>query len=57
MTKSSKEIIETLYDELERRDKQIDRLKEENMLLMKTAVKAEERVRKLEAVLKEKKTI
>ena len=38
-------IIETLYSEIQRKDKIIDKLQEENSLLMKTALKAAERQR------------
>lgn len=48
MKKSKDEIIETLYSELERKDKLISKLKEDNMLLMKTALKASERLKKAE---------
>jgi len=40
MKKDKDKIIETLYTELERRDKKIKKLKEENMLLLKTALKS-----------------
>ncbi len=36
-------VIETLYKELERKDKLIERLKEENHILMKTALKNAEK--------------
>jgi hypothetical protein len=40
-------IIETLYSELERKDKLIEKLKEENKVLVKTALKnAEEKLKK-----------
>ena len=42
------EQIETLYKEIERKDKLIEKLKEENSILMKTALKSEERVKELE---------
>ncbi|MBN1502788.1 hypothetical protein JW930_04535 [Candidatus Woesearchaeota archaeon] len=42
--KSPKIIIETLYKELERKDKRIDELEERNAVLIRTALKAEERV-------------
>jgi hypothetical protein len=40
-------IIETLYAELERKDKLIEKLREENKVLVKTALKsAQERIEK-----------
>jgi hypothetical protein len=49
MTKKSKDkIIETLYEELEKKDKIIDKLKQENIVLMKTALKSSERLKKFE---------
>jgi hypothetical protein len=36
-------IIETLYSELNRRDKMIDKLREENTILMRTAMRREEK--------------
>lgn len=54
---SDKEIIETLYNEIERKDKEIDRLREENKLLMKTALKAEERAKQTEEILNKKREI
>jgi hypothetical protein len=40
-------VIETLYSELERKDKLIEKLREENNVLMKTALKnAEEKLKK-----------
>jgi hypothetical protein len=44
-------VIETLYAELERKDKLIEKLKEENLLLMKTALKAAEKQKKAEEKL------
>ncbi|MEM3374591.1 MAG: hypothetical protein QXE31_05215 [Candidatus Woesearchaeota archaeon] len=45
--KNKDKIIETLYKELERKDKIIEKLKEENYVLMRTALKREEeRVKK-----------
>ncbi len=43
MTKKKDKIIETLYEEIKRKDKQIEKLKEENLLLMKTALKQAKR--------------
>ncbi len=42
-----KRIVEILYEEIARKDKQIDSLKEENEIIMKTAVKAQEKNMKL----------
>jgi hypothetical protein len=40
-------IIETLYAELERKDKQIEKLREENKVLVRTALKnAEKKITK-----------
>ena len=50
--KNKDKIIETLYAELERRDKLIDKLKEENMLLLKTSLKSSERLKELEEKLR-----
>ncbi len=41
--KSKDKIIKELYSEIERKDKQLRKLKEENILLMKTALKAADR--------------
>lgn len=41
-------VIETLYAELERKDKQIEKLKEENHILIKTALKNSERLKEIE---------
>jgi hypothetical protein len=49
-----KRIIDTLYKELGRRDKKIDELKEENVVLMKTALRAQDKVKELEDILKKK---
>ena len=46
--KSKDKIIETLYEELEKKDKIIDKLKQENLVLMKTALKASERLKRVE---------
>jgi hypothetical protein len=54
MAKTKAEIIKDLYKEIERKDKQIDRLKEENSVLMKTALRAEERLRSLQDLVDEK---
>jgi hypothetical protein len=43
--------IEALYKEIERKDKQIEKLKEENSIIMKTALKAEERLKEMEKKL------
>lgn len=43
-----KKTIKTLYDELKQKDKIIDKLKAENKVLIKTALKATERLKKLE---------
>ncbi|MBN2422936.1 hypothetical protein JXB41_06945 [Candidatus Woesearchaeota archaeon] len=54
-----KRIIDVLYKELQRRDSQIDELKQENEILMKTAFKAQEKaaeVERLMSKLKEKKS-
>jgi hypothetical protein len=45
---SSEKIIETLYAELERKDKVIEKLKQENQVLIKTALKAETRLKETE---------
>ena len=52
--KSKDEIIETLYSEIKRKDEFISKLKEENTLLMKTALKASERLKKAEEKLVQK---
>ena len=49
---SKDEIIETLYKEIERKDKIIKKLKEENIVLIKTALKTSERQRKAEEELR-----
>ncbi|MBN2367555.1 hypothetical protein JXC34_00940 [Candidatus Woesearchaeota archaeon] len=41
-------VIKTLYEELKRKDEQIEKLKEENKLLMKTAMKRAEKLKELE---------
>ena len=46
--------IKTLYSELERLNKLLEQLKEEKTILMKTALKAAERQRKAEDLLKKK---
>jgi len=46
--------IRTLYAELERLNKLLEQLKEEKTILMKTALKAAERQRKAEELLKKK---
>ena len=46
-----KRIIDTLYDELKRRDTRIDELKDENNVLVKTVIRAENRVKDLEEKL------
>jgi hypothetical protein len=48
----SEKVIETLYAELERKDKLIEKLKEENQVLIKTALKAENRLKDLEKSFK-----
>lgn len=48
--KDYKKIVDTLYKELERRDKLIDELNERNNLLMKTALKAQEKARRFQDV-------
>jgi len=47
------EIIKTLYDELKRKDELIERLKNENSILMKTALKASEKQKIAEEKLKQ----
>ena len=42
-TKNKDKIIETLYEELKRKNAQIKKLKQENILLMKTALKRAEK--------------
>lgn len=42
------EKMETLYKEIERKDRLIEKLKEENNIIMKAALKTEERVKELE---------
>jgi hypothetical protein len=49
---NSEKVIETLYSELERKDKLIEKLKEENQVLIKTALKAENRLKDLEKSFK-----
>ncbi|MFH2020399.1 MAG: hypothetical protein ABIJ34_03230 [archaeon] len=51
MAKTKQDIIDTLYKEIERKDKVIEKLKEENMILMKTAMKATERQKMAEEKL------
>lgn len=36
-------VIETLYEEIDRKNKQISKLKEENIILMKAALKRAEK--------------
>jgi hypothetical protein len=52
---SKDQVIETLYEELERRDKQIQKLKEENLILVKTALKAAEKQKEAEEMINKKK--
>jgi len=53
--KSKDEIIETLYQEIERKNSEIKKLKEENLILIKTALKASEKQRKAEEIMHKKK--
>lgn len=48
------EQIETLYKEIERKDNLIAKLKEENSIIIKAALKSEERVKELEERLMKK---
>ena len=45
---AKKKIVKTLYAELEQKNKLIEKLKAENKILIKTALKATERLKKLE---------
>ena len=51
-SKGKDNIIETLYEELDRKNRLIEKLREENVLLMKTALKSAEKLRGLEEKLK-----
>ena len=51
-TDNKEKIIETLYAELERKEKIIEKLKEENLVLMKTALKATEKQKQAEEMIK-----
>ncbi|MFH0874381.1 MAG: hypothetical protein V1859_00435 [archaeon] len=46
-----KRVVEILHSEILRRDKIIDTLREENTIIMKTAFKAEENAKNLEAAI------
>ncbi len=48
-------VIETLYEELERKDKLIEKLREENKIILKTALKTSERLKQIEESLKNKR--
>ena len=47
-----KKVIDTLYEELKRKDKLIEKLKEDNFILVKTALKASEKQIKAERMKK-----
>jgi len=51
MTTDKDKIIETLYNEIKRKDERIEKLSEENKILMKTALKSSEKLAELEKVL------
>lgn len=48
--------VAVLYNELERRDRMIDELREKNEVLMKTALRAEAKVTEMERALRRQKS-